>query len=866
MKKEFIEQTKKDFEEELKQLKSDNMTIKEKYETSLIELEKAIKEKEMREEKMKELGCAIQQCEEYQKKYEKGLAEIKKINREKEEHEKKIKELEQSLKGFEESKTKYAESVKEIDNLRAKATQATFEFQEELKLAGRKGQPDYTTNEEKENLRRKAMVALEANNNLQVQCLKKLEEKMKEIYILKRQIENLEGKELAARESNSNEERCLKEKEISNLKDCIKQLEGGQACTKLANESLQTMVNNYRKSVAELEETEKHLRTEISQQNITILNLQEALLAAKQELEEIRQKAAKEIYKRVKIMNSLYTDLVKVEEEYSSSSKECENLSVLLNNLRDDYLDLEVENFNHLQDIEMLDCLVLKYQQINKLNEQSMRAVVKKMKIEKQEYENVISYLKNEMAILSDQLQKLQHLLKIANTSNLDMENKTLAGNLIDAQAINNVLQEQLKVAETQLAYEMKMNKHYITLTEELQDKLSSETVKNHRIQQKVKEIQFQLEKSNSFVRSLENTVKDLESTIIIYERDLEMGRKREKQQDKEIEIYRKQLRDISDKFMDLDEKYKELEAELEIKNRSMLEKENKIKQDYEERERVRADLGQQLTYAKEELGGLRIEMNKTITAQNALRLENEKLKTQLNTLHVDRNSLEQQVVDRTQEVEQYLQEIQNLQADKETTEQKYKILKTELQGLQSAFDNLSKQYMNKAESLISLEMELVDTKSSHTQLCNESKKVVDNVRCWLEEQKEINLKLERNIKEKESTINKLKGEIRNLKCHLTLPNKLPTTYERRPTHPLIRTSLMQALSPTHPWSLGSQGSESSYSTNPAEGDEETATSDIDTTESWLYRVESMTEQLQRSNNYWKNRIHDHEYMVTRDQ
>ncbi|XP_025833084.1 spindle pole body component 110 isoform X2 [Agrilus planipennis] len=824
MKKEFIEQTKKDFEEELKQLKSDNMTIKEKYETSLIELEKAIKEKEMREEKMKELGCAIQQCEEYQKKYEKGLAEIKKINREKEEHEKKIKELEQSLKGFEESKTKYAESVKEIDNLRAKATQATFEFQEELKLAGRKGQPDYTTNEEKENLRRKAMVALEANNNLQVQCLKKLEEKMKEIYILKRQIENLEGKELAARESNSNEERCLKEKEISNLKDCIKQLEGGQACTKLANESLQTMVNNYRKSVAELEETEKHLRTEISQQNITILNLQEALLAAKQELEEIRQKAAKEIYKRVKIMNSLYTDLVKVEEEYSSSSKECENLSVLLNNLRDDYLDLEVENFNHLQDIEMLDCLVLKYQQINKLNE------------------------------------------KIANTSNLDMENKTLAGNLIDAQAINNVLQEQLKVAETQLAYEMKMNKHYITLTEELQDKLSSETVKNHRIQQKVKEIQFQLEKSNSFVRSLENTVKDLESTIIIYERDLEMGRKREKQQDKEIEIYRKQLRDISDKFMDLDEKYKELEAELEIKNRSMLEKENKIKQDYEERERVRADLGQQLTYAKEELGGLRIEMNKTITAQNALRLENEKLKTQLNTLHVDRNSLEQQVVDRTQEVEQYLQEIQNLQADKETTEQKYKILKTELQGLQSAFDNLSKQYMNKAESLISLEMELVDTKSSHTQLCNESKKVVDNVRCWLEEQKEINLKLERNIKEKESTINKLKGEIRNLKCHLTLPNKLPTTYERRPTHPLIRTSLMQALSPTHPWSLGSQGSESSYSTNPAEGDEETATSDIDTTESWLYRVESMTEQLQRSNNYWKNRIHDHEYMVTRDQ
>ncbi|XP_025833085.1 restin homolog isoform X3 [Agrilus planipennis] len=738
MKKEFIEQTKKDFEEELKQLKSDNMTIKEKYETSLIELEKAIKEKEMREEKMKELGCAIQQCEEYQKKYEKGLAEIKKINREKEEHEKKIKELEQSLKGFEESKTKYAESVKEIDNLRAKATQATFEFQEELKLAGRKGQPDYTTNEEKENLRRKAMVALEANNNLQVQCLKKLEEKMKEIYILKRQIENLEGKELAARESNSNEERCLKEKEISNLKDCIKQLEGGQACTKLANESLQTM--------------------------------------------------------------------------------------------------------------------------------QSMRAVVKKMKIEKQEYENVISYLKNEMAILSDQLQKLQHLLKIANTSNLDMENKTLAGNLIDAQAINNVLQEQLKVAETQLAYEMKMNKHYITLTEELQDKLSSETVKNHRIQQKVKEIQFQLEKSNSFVRSLENTVKDLESTIIIYERDLEMGRKREKQQDKEIEIYRKQLRDISDKFMDLDEKYKELEAELEIKNRSMLEKENKIKQDYEERERVRADLGQQLTYAKEELGGLRIEMNKTITAQNALRLENEKLKTQLNTLHVDRNSLEQQVVDRTQEVEQYLQEIQNLQADKETTEQKYKILKTELQGLQSAFDNLSKQYMNKAESLISLEMELVDTKSSHTQLCNESKKVVDNVRCWLEEQKEINLKLERNIKEKESTINKLKGEIRNLKCHLTLPNKLPTTYERRPTHPLIRTSLMQALSPTHPWSLGSQGSESSYSTNPAEGDEETATSDIDTTESWLYRVESMTEQLQRSNNYWKNRIHDHEYMVTRDQ
>lgn len=48
----------------------------------------------------------------------------------------------------------------------------------------------------------------------------------------------------------------------------------------------------------------------------------------------------------------------------------------------------------------------------------------------------------------------------------------------------------------------------------------------------------------------------------------------------------------------------------------------------------------------------------------------------------------------------------------------------------------------------------------------------------------------------------------------------------------------------------------------PDEGDDDAG----DVPAVWVHRVESMTQELQRSNKYWQDKIMDNDYIATRDQ
>lgn len=72
-----------------------------------------------------------------------------------------------------------------------------------------------------------------------------------------------------------------------------------------------------------------------------------------------------------------------------------------------------------------------------------MKVELKKLKLEKLQYEKVIQYLKEEMQMLSEQLANLQNILSASNTNTME-ENAHLAQTIGELQAINNQLQAEI--------------------------------------------------------------------------------------------------------------------------------------------------------------------------------------------------------------------------------------------------------------------------------------------------------------------------------------------------------------------------------------------------------------------------------------
>lgn len=141
------------------------------------------------------------------------------------------------------------------------------------------------------------------------------------------------------------------------------------------------------------------------------------------------------------------------------------------------------------------------------------------------------------------------------------------------------------------------------------------------------------------------------------------------------------------------------------------------------------------------------------------LALQNEKLRSQVACLRASITSYQERNQTASEQLEQCLLELQAIQTDKESIEQRNEELSQELQSLQNAFGNLNKEYHFKAESIMSLEVELSSTRTSQKEICKESRNIVENVKTWLREQKKINDHLNNKMKEKNDMIKRLKTQ-----------------------------------------------------------------------------------------------------------
>lgn len=134
------------------------------------------------------------------------------------------------------------------------------------------------------------------------------------------------------------------------------------------------------------------------------------------------------------------------------------------------------------------------------------------------------------------------------------------------------------------------------------------------------------------------------------------------------------------------------------------------------------------------------------------MKKENEKLRAQVTRLKANITSYQEQNHTVGEQLEQCLLELQALQADKDAVDLKNEQLFVELQSMQNAFTNLSRECFVKSK-------ELHDTKSSKNQVCAESRNIIENVRSWLQEQKKLNDRLNEKMKEKNVVIQRLKQQ-----------------------------------------------------------------------------------------------------------
>ncbi|GLV38609.1 hypothetical protein CBL_05608 [Carabus blaptoides fortunei] len=298
------------------------------------------------------------------------------------------------------------------------------------------------------------------------------------------------------------------------------------------------------------------------------------------------------------------------------------------------------------------------------------------------------------------------------------------------------------------------------------------------------------------------------------------------------------------------------LKAEMELSKASLSEKDEQLKH---------------LSTAQEEIIYLKEEINKITRIRNRILTENQKLQEQITKLNINVGQFETRNKHISQQLEKCLQELNTLQFAKDKLEEKNTQLESDIEQLQRTYDELNQEIRYKNESVINLEQELTETKCSRDEMCAESKIVVNNVRSWLQEQSrakdsfistirekniiidELNLErnlLLKNIKEVSDRYNVMLEELQMYKQYLTRMDD-DKCKRYRSASPMKRS--------VHNW--GSQGSMSCDSPiSPIFTDDFNINYEVDSeTEpgptAWIRKVQNMSEELQKSNNYWKTRL-----------
>ncbi|XP_050306567.1 uncharacterized protein LOC126743492 isoform X10 [Anthonomus grandis grandis] len=374
------------------------------------------------------------------------------------------------------------------------------------------------TSEVQVNIESKESELLKVANDLKSNMKLEIDKKDSEIQCLKNKVSELEQtanlQETVANELKSNMkiEADKKNAEIRSLKNKITELEVALTTCEERAANLQEAVTLYSNSVNVLESSDKQAKCQIEQQKVTIFNLQEALVEAKQELDALRRKSQENTFQGIKgqqMLTQLEALLKELEEESDFIKEQADFKSRELDILQDLNFNLEVEHCDSLQDVEALEEQLYKYKNFAKIREDQLKKLSKQKKC----YEDIIGYFKNEMAVMAEQLNNLQELLTLSNAS-AHQESSKIMQAFMEVQTINEKLSNQLCACEQKVQLESQMNQIHEAKICELQQLVSEKEINLSKHDETMLNIRKTLNDSLKQNADLQLTIVELNETI----------------------------------------------------------------------------------------------------------------------------------------------------------------------------------------------------------------------------------------------------------------------------------------------------------------------------------------------------------------
>ncbi|XP_065164303.1 myosin heavy chain, fast skeletal muscle-like isoform X4 [Atheta coriaria] len=705
--------------------------------------------------------------------------------------------------------------------------------------------------------------------------------------------------------------RQCREKEITNLKQVIDNLVKNLDNEKQRSDNLQKAVDMYHDTVDTMKESEHKFKQEVLGQKRTIQNLQEVLIKTKQNLEELQEKSNIECQEHSILVEKLITIVTAAEKEIQVYVEQCEEFAILIENLRDENIQLEENLFYNHQDLEMYEMRLSKYQGMYNQVESQCGTLKKELQaLEAQKYEKDV-FVQDLSEHLAECQKELADLFSVLNSEKVEKEDQTehIAELQLQLTLTSEKLNCTLNALDREKEQSAKLSKSLVK-NQNVTATIRNETILAHEKlqaaaltiashEQKINIFSQEIIKYQSVIETLEHDQRNLNQQLEVAQLQLESRcTECDKfcQQIAELKIYHEnEVKNLSDKLYDMDRTESKLKQNLidtETKyhtqiNQYLSEQERlitvvntlehqitHINSQLMEKERhlevLKSNIcSQELVQNKhEEIIHLKNEINTLIQTQVMLKADNEKLQMQLGHMRSSLTANDEKNKLIIAELEACLNDLHN---DKDFLVRKNDQLLAKIQSLQDIFNS-------KTESLVTLELELTEAKFTRDSLCNESKQVIDHVKCWLEEQRKINIELNERIKHKNDVIGKLKQEKKNLIARLkqvsssVVDSSLQktassncTAYTRQQQQSQYPMQVLHSPPPPRRgWSLGSV--DSAPCSLIDDSDWEADNNDEEhCPQIWIHRVECLTEELQRSNLYWKSKMTEQEYSVSRD-
>nr|CAH7722788.1 unnamed protein product [Callosobruchus chinensis] len=493
------------------------------------------------------------------------------------------------------------------------------------------------------NLLNELQSQLESLNIKQSMIETREQEQLKEIDMLKSSLENrdrviqlradaVKSLELELQTLRDTEYALKMEKaryvdEIKHLKDEINHLTLMSEDAEGRANNFQGAVDLYLNTINVLEASVEKYKMEINQQKATIANLQGALVIAKKELDETKQKTEESDLEHVEIISNCISLLLDIYSEKEVIREEHFALSKGYNNLQDINLEIEIDHCNSLQDVDILEEKIGKYQIMMKNYEaekQKYKTEIKRLTKQKRCYEEVVVYFKEEMQLMADQLYNLQETLTLSHEAAQE-ENCRLYEAFLNVQSTNEKLCCQLSTAEQKVLEEYQSNQLNAAKVSDLERLVSQKELDLGRHDQAICSIRETLqcslqqnEELHQTIVSLNETIAHLQQAIKKYELDNCRSRDNTSHYQAQINSCKEKLNDVK---CTLEEKIQELcklEMAYNSQNRCLRSAQAEL-QEMKERQRDRQcetkcvvrDLKKQIEKADLKIKGLEDEKNK---------------------------------------------------------------------------------------------------------------------------------------------------------------------------------------------------------------------------------------------------------------